>query len=78
MPSCEPVGVPKSIHEGKCEGKGVQGVNIQSVSRKEVYQAHLYILNNTIEVIPYISQHIDEMKYAHQHMNEKWALNEHN
>jgi len=23
MPSYEPVGVPKSRHEGKCEGKGV-------------------------------------------------------
>jgi len=26
-------------------------------------------------VIPYISQHIDEMKFAHPHVNEKWALN---
>ena len=59
MPSCEPIGVPKTRHEGKCEGKGVRGVKIQSVSRKLVDQAHLYILNNTVEVIPYITQHID-------------------
>ena len=78
MPSCAPIGVSKSRHEGKYEGKGVRGVKIQSVSRKEVDQAHLYILNNTVEVIPYISQHIDEMKSAHPRISEKWALNEHN
>ncbi|XP_027915741.1 uncharacterized protein LOC114175171 [Vigna unguiculata] len=78
MPSCEPIGVPKTRHEGKYEGKGVRGVKIQSVSRKLVDQAHLYILNNTVEVIPYITQHIDETKSAHPRMSEKWALNEHN
>jgi len=78
MPSCEPIGVPKTRHEGKCEGKGVRGVKIQSVSRKLVDQAHLYILNNTVEVIPYITQHIDETKSANPRMSEKWALNEHN
>ena len=77
MPSCEPIGVLKSRHEGKCEGKGVRGVKIQSVSRKEVDQAHLYVLNNTVEVIPYISEHIDEIKCTHPRMSEKWALNEH-
>ena len=29
-------------------------------------------------MIPYISQHIDEMKSAHPRMSEKWAHNEHN
>jgi len=48
MLSCEPIGVPKTRHEGKCEGKGVRGVKIQSVSRKLIDQAHLYILNNTV------------------------------
>jgi len=36
MPSCEPIGVSKTRYEGKCEGKGVSGVKIQSVSRKLV------------------------------------------
>jgi len=53
-------------------------VKIQSVNRKEVDQAQLYILNNTVEMIPYISQHIDEIKFAHLRISEKWALNEHN
>ena len=41
MPSCEPIGVLNSRHEGKCEGKGACGVKIQSVCRKEIDQAHL-------------------------------------
>ena len=53
-------------------------MKIQSVSKKEVDQAHFYILNNIVEVIPYISQHIDEMKSAHPRISEKWDLNEHN
>ncbi|XP_047178785.1 uncharacterized protein LOC124845689 [Vigna umbellata] len=78
MPSCDPIGLPKKIHESRPEGKGVRGVRIESVSGREVNQAHLYILNNTEDVIPYISQHIDEIKSAHPHMSEKWTLNEHN
>ena len=45
-------------------------MKIESVNRKEVDQANLYVLNNTIEVIPYISQH--------PRMSEKETLNEHN
>jgi len=71
MPTCEPIGVPKSSHEGKCEGKGVQEVKIQSVSRREVNQAHLYTLNNIVEVIPYILEHIDEMKSAHPRIDPR-------
>ncbi|KAG2405345.1 uncharacterized protein HKW66_Vig0046000 [Vigna angularis] len=77
MPSCEPVGLPKSKNEGKCEGKGVRGVTIQSVSRKQIDQAHLYVLNNTVDVIPYISDHVNEVKAANPKMSEKWHLNEH-
>ena len=76
MPSCEPVGLPNSINEGRCEGKGY-GVRIQHVSRQEVDQAHLYILNNTDDVIPYISEHVNEIKASHPRMSEKWQLNGH-
>ncbi|XP_047148938.1 uncharacterized protein LOC124821138 [Vigna umbellata] len=78
MPSCDPIGLPKKRHENIREGKRVRGVRIESVSGKEVNQEHLYILNNTEDVIPYISQHIDEIKSAHPRMSEKWTLNEHN
>ena len=78
MSESDPIGIPKTRHDGRCEGKGTRNVKIRNVSQKEVEQAHLYILNNTDEVIPYISQHINEIKASHPRMNEKWALNEHN
>ncbi|XP_029126273.1 uncharacterized protein LOC114915575 [Cajanus cajan] len=78
MSKSEPIGIPKTRHDGKQFGKGSRSLKIRTVSRTEVDQAHLYILNNTDEVIPYISEHIDEIKIAHPRMTEKWVLNEHN
>ncbi|XP_029128611.1 uncharacterized protein LOC109806195 [Cajanus cajan] len=78
MSKSEPIGIPKTRHDGKQFGKGTRSLKIRTVSRTEVDQAHLYILNNTDEVIPYISEHIDEIKIAHPRMTEKWVLNEHN
>jgi len=49
-------------------------VKIQSVNRKLFDQVHLYILNNTVEVIPYISQHIHEMKSTHPRMSKNGHL----
>ncbi|RDX95617.1 hypothetical protein CR513_21833, partial [Mucuna pruriens] len=49
------VGVPKSRDEGRCAGKGTQGVIIKNMSQEEVLQAHLYILINSEEAQPYLS-----------------------
>ena len=35
-------------------GKGTRGFNVITMTQHEVSQAHLYVLNNTAEVIPYI------------------------
>lgn len=77
MPSCELVEVFKSTHERRCEGKGTRAMKIQSVSQKEVDQVYLYILNNIDDVIPYMLQHIDEIKFTYSRINEKWTLNKH-
>ena len=50
----------------------------QSKSREEVLQAHLYILNNTDEVLPYLDTHKDIVKYKNPRQSEKWVLIEHN
>jgi len=47
-------------------------------SRSEVLQAHLYILNNTDEVIPYIDAHKAIMKENNPRQSEKWVLIEQN
>jgi len=47
-------------------------------SRSEVLQAHLYILNNTDEVIPYIDAHKAIVKANNPRQLAKWVLMEHN
>ena len=37
--------------------KSSKGVHVISKSREKVLQAHLYILNNTNEVLPYLDTH---------------------
>nr|KYP70069.1 hypothetical protein KK1_009277 [Cajanus cajan] len=49
MSKAKPVGLPKSRHEDRCEGQGTKGLKVKFILRKELLQAHLYILNNTDE-----------------------------
>ncbi|XP_058784049.1 uncharacterized protein LOC131658813 [Vicia villosa] len=72
------VGVPKSRHDGRCEGVGTQGLKIKSLSIDVVVQAHLYILNNTYEVQPYLSVHKSIIKKKYPKMSERGLLKEHN
>ena len=52
------IGLLANSWHHKCStSKCLRGVNIVSKSRSEVLQAHLYILNKTDEVIPYIEAH---------------------
>jgi len=53
-------------------------VNIVSKSQSKVLQAHLYILNNTDEVIPYIEAHKAIVTETNPRQAEKWVLMEHN
>jgi len=58
--------------------KSSKGVHVISKSREEVSQAHLYILNNTDEVLPYLDAHKDIVKYKNPRQSEKWVLIENN
>ncbi|XP_027364391.1 uncharacterized protein LOC113871494 [Abrus precatorius] len=78
MSQAESIGIPKTRHEGRTAGKGTIGIKLKSMMREEVLQAHLYILNNTDEVLPYLNAHKDLVKTNNPRMPEKWVLNEHN
>jgi len=43
----QPVGLLESHHGRTPGGKGTRGFNVISMTRHEVSQAHLYVLNNT-------------------------------
>jgi len=66
MSEVDAISVPRSRYEGRQEGKGTRVVRIVRKDRQQVLQAHLYILNNIDDDLPYIR------------VNEKWLLNEHN
>jgi len=58
MSKANPIGLPtNSWHHRRSISKCLRGVHVVSKSRSEVLQAHLNILNNTDEVIPYIYAH---------------------
>ena len=49
--------ISKSRHADIFGGRGTQDINIKSMARDVVLEAHFYILNNLSEVEPYIAIH---------------------
>ena len=72
------VGLPASHHDQARAGKGTHGYNVVTMTRHEVSQAHLSILNNTVEVLPYIEAHKKHVTDTHPKMNMMRVLQEHN
>ncbi|XP_040869857.1 uncharacterized protein [Glycine max] len=73
-----PVGIPESRHEATRQGRGTQGFNVVTMDLQKLSQAHLYVLNNTAEVIPYIDAHKEYVAASHPNMNMMRVLQEHN
>jgi hypothetical protein len=65
------IGIPKSRHEGRYNGRSIQGLNVKTFSRDVILQAHLNILNNLLEVQPYLTAHKSLIKEKYPRMNEK-------
>ena len=78
MSEVEAIGVPKSRHEAICKGKGTRGARVVQKDKHDVLQAHLYILNNIDDVLPYIDAHKMLLKSMNPHANEKWLLTKRN
>ena len=73
-----PVGLPQSHHDCTRGGGGTQGFNVVTMNHQQLSQAHLYILNNTTEVISYIDTHKQNLIVTHPKMNIMKVLQEHN
>ncbi|XP_028189754.1 uncharacterized protein LOC114376042 [Glycine soja] len=76
--NASPVGLPLSRHESSHQGRGTRGFNVVTMDRQQLSQAHLYVLNNTAEVIPYIDAHKEYVTTCHPTMNMMRVLQEHN
>ena len=72
------VGLPNTCHGRTPRAKGTRGYNVVTMTRHEVSQAHLYILNNIAEVIPYLDAHKKEVTTINPKMNMMRVLQEHN
>jgi len=53
----------KCWHSRRLISKSLEGVHVLRKSREKDLQAHLYILNNTDEVLPYLDTHKNIVKY---------------
>ncbi|CAL2244697.1 unnamed protein product [Prunus armeniaca] len=72
------VGVPSSQKMGV--SKPLSGCTVSIVDRDLLNQAHLYVLENTEEVLPYIEQHMIHIKTAYPKFRKrtKWLQDKHN
>jgi len=59
-------------------GKGSRGLYVITPSLEELQHAHLYILNNSNEVFPYIVRHKALVKESNPKMTKKRVLKEPN
>ena len=72
------VWIPETRYDRTWGGKGTWGYNVVTMTQQEVSQEHLYILNNTTEVFPYIKTHKQIVRVSHPKMNMMRVLQEHN
>ncbi|CAL8130538.1 unnamed protein product [Prunus armeniaca] len=72
------VGVPSSQKMGV--SKPLSGCTVSIVDRDLLNQAHLYVLENTEKVLPYIEQHMIHIKTAYPKFRKrtKWLQDKHN
>ena len=78
LSNIEPVGLPKSRHDGRLTGKGISGSNLIRISSAERELAYLYILHNTPEVEPFVEEHKKLLREIHGDRNESLITREHN
>lgn len=78
MSEVESIEIPKSRHADSYEGRGTQCLNVKSMTRYVVLQAHFYIVNNLDEVQPYIATHKTLVKEKNPRMSDKLLLKEYN
>jgi len=74
----KPVGLPESRHDKRVRGKGSRGLHVTTPSVEDLQQTHLYVLNNSNEVLPYIVCHKGLVKQSNPKMSKNWVLKKHN
>ena len=74
----KPVGLLESRHDEKVVGKCLRELHVITPTVEDLQQAHLYVLNNSDEVLPYILRHEGLVKESNPKMSKNRVLKEHN
>ncbi|KAL8157781.1 hypothetical protein AgCh_002474 [Apium graveolens] len=78
LASTDPVGIPRSRHEGRLDGQGTVGHKMITPGAKMFDRAHLFVLQHMTEVNPYLQEHVPEIRRKNPSKGGKWVTNEHN
>ncbi|KAL8117919.1 hypothetical protein AgCh_015706 [Apium graveolens] len=62
LASTDPVGIPRSRHEGRLDGQGTVGHKMITLGAEMLDRSHLFVLQHMTEVNPYLQEHILEIR----------------
>ncbi|KAK9049567.1 hypothetical protein SSX86_031464 [Deinandra increscens subsp. villosa] len=74
----ESIGIPKTRHSGRLDGKGVIGKKAFIPTRDSLETAHLVVLKHMTCLTPYLDEHIDTLRATHPGKDKMWYVNTHN
>jgi hypothetical protein len=75
--SSNPIGVPKSHHEGRLTGKGTIGKKAITLVPHLFYCSHFHVLQQMFIVAEYLDEHKEVLLRYNPGCNESWLANEH-
>ncbi|GKD50571.1 transposon protein, partial [Tanacetum coccineum] len=71
------IGVPQSRHEGRLQGVGTIGRNMEPPNRDDLYRAHFTVLEHMTCVAPYIHEHKTMLIAKNSKKTQAWVATEH-
>jgi hypothetical protein len=78
IPNLDPIGVPKSRHEGRLSGKGALGKKSYIGTGDDYFNnKHYTVMQNSTLVHPYIEAHKQFLRSEFPSKNEAWIRREH-
>ena len=78
IPDLKSIGVPQSRHEGRLSGKGTLGKKaIICMDEHSYTQAHYTVLQNSTLVAPYLSEHMDFVRFKNPEQTDSWIKDTH-
>jgi len=78
MDSNQPIGVPRSRHEGRLDGVGTIRKEIITTEQPGHALAYFIVLQHTTAVARYIEEHKAKLRQDHPNRTDAWRTREHN